>query len=55
MKPIHMAGKINQNGGVSAICFSTPRAISLRVASWTLVTKQVTCTRCLLVLKGAAR
>jgi len=42
----HMADKVNQHGGVSALCFSKPRAINLNVARWTILPEHVTCKKC---------
>ena len=47
MKKYHMADKINQRGGVSALCFSKPRSIDLTRSSWTNQQKYVTCEKCL--------
>jgi len=45
-KIYHMATKINQRGGVSALCFAQPRSINLARASWVLSPENVTCPRC---------
>lgn len=45
-KRYHFAAKINSNGDVSAFCFTTPRAINLKVASWTNRAEAVTCPKC---------
>lgn len=45
-KVYHMASKVNQRGGVSALCFAQPRAINLARASWVLRPEAVTCPRC---------
>ena len=42
----HRADKINQHGGVSALCFSRPRAIDMKRATWTTSDSAVTCGRC---------
>ena len=42
----HMAGKIRGDGAVSAICYTKPMAINLRLASWTNRPEAVTCPRC---------
>lgn len=42
----HMAHKMRPDGGVSALCFSSPRAIDMRRASWTLSPGFVTCKKC---------
>ena len=36
-KLYHKAHLMNPNGGVSALCFKTPRAIDLRKGLWTLI------------------
>lgn len=51
MRIIHKAGKINQRGGVSAICFKSPRAINMKIASWVMRDEAVTCPNCLLKIK----
>lgn len=53
-KIYHMASKINQEGGVMALCFKTPRAINLRTASWTNRRTAVTCPKCQRILAGMA-
>jgi hypothetical protein len=45
-KVIHRADRVNAAGGVSALCFRQPKPIDLKVGSWTLVDKAVTCRRC---------
>ena len=45
-KIYHYAAKINAEGGVSALCFVTPRAIDLSRASWTIRENAVTCRKC---------
>jgi hypothetical protein len=45
-KPVHLAAQIRPDGRVSAACSPQPRAICLRVASWTLCRQFVTCKRC---------
>lgn len=50
----HMAAKVNPAGGVSALCFATPRAISLSQATWTLRPEAVTCKRCQQALRDQA-
>lgn len=42
----HKAAGINDNGDVSALCFSTPRAIDMTKASWTTSDNAVTCAKC---------
>lgn len=50
MKKTHYANKLREDGTVSAICFSTPRAIDLRRATWTNRSGAVTCSKCLDIL-----
>ncbi len=50
-KTYHMADKANQVGGVSALCFKTPRAIDLSRALWTNRPEAVTCPKCRAMLK----
>lgn len=47
MKKYHFASKVNQHGGVSALCYSKPRSICLSNASWTIREEAVTCKKCL--------
>lgn len=49
-KTYHRGDKINQHGGVSALCFAKPRAIDLRRALWTNRDEAVTCPKCRLIL-----
>ncbi len=46
-KRIHLADKIASDGRVSAACFVRPRAINLKVATWTLDPSRVNCQSCL--------
>ncbi len=46
MKKIHKASKIRQDGAVSALCFSSLRAIDLKRSSWTNCDDFVTCSAC---------
>jgi hypothetical protein len=50
-KKYHMADGFNDRGGVSALCFGSPRAINLKVASWTIRPEAVTCKKCLQIMK----
>ena len=45
-KTVHAAHTIAEDGSVSALCYATPHPIDLKVATWTLVPKLVTCGRC---------
>lgn len=42
----HRGDKINQRGGVSALCFSKPRAIDMKRATWVMNDDAVTCPKC---------
>ena len=42
----HKAHRISASGGVSALCFKSPRPINLRVASWVMRDQDVTCPKC---------
>lgn len=53
-KTIHMAGKINTEGEVSALCYVKPRPIDLAKASWTVRAEAVTCRKCRAVLETPA-
>jgi hypothetical protein len=46
-KKCHMAYQVNEKGGVTALCFLSPRAINLKVATWTNREEDVTCPKCL--------
>jgi hypothetical protein len=50
MKTYHRASLINEKGKVSALCFSTARAIDLGKASWTNRDEAVTCRKCLALI-----
>lgn len=45
-KTVHMAYLMNDKGGVSALCYASPRAISLARATWTNREEAVTCGKC---------
>ena len=53
-KVYHFAAKITERGDVSALCFKTPHAINLKVASWTNRHEAVTCQKCFKLLQKAA-
>lgn len=53
-KRYHKASKVNQRGGVSALCFAQPRSIDLSRASWTIRDEAVTCPRCRKLLQQIA-
>lgn len=50
----HMADKTDRFGGVSALCYVTPRRINLKQASWTLRPEAVTCLKCRAKLEAKA-
>jgi len=50
-KIYHKAKKVNAKGQVSALCFTSERAINLTKASWTNRNEAVTCQKCLRVLE----
>ncbi len=54
-KRVHKAGKCDDRGNVSALCYLRPRPIDLRYATWTLRDEAVTCEGCALILKHKAR
>ena len=43
----HMFDLVNHRGEVSALCFKKPRAINMKLASWTIAESAVTCRACL--------
>ena len=46
-RKVHMAGKVNNNGGVSGLCFKRPRSIDMFRSTWTLEKNAVTCATCI--------
>ncbi len=50
-KKYHMADLMRLDWKVSALCFSRPRPINLKVALWTLFPEEVTCKKCLRILQ----
>jgi hypothetical protein len=46
-KPIHMAKGLRDDGAVTALCFTRPRPINLKAATWTNRLSAVTCEKCL--------
>jgi hypothetical protein len=46
VKTYHYADKVNYQGGVSALCYATPRRIDLKRALWTIRPEAVTCPKC---------
>ena len=42
----HMVGIVRCDGAVSPACAKTPRAINLKVATWTNRPEAVTCPKC---------
>jgi len=55
MKPkiVHMASKVNSDGGVSALCYRMPHVIDLSRAMWSLRADAVTCPKCRALMDGA--
>lgn len=45
-KVMHKADRVSISGKVSALCFKKPRAINLKLASWTNRDEAVTCKAC---------
>ena len=45
-KVVHRAKHIREDGAVSALCFTTLRAIDMKRASWTFTAEAVTCRKC---------
>lgn len=54
-KTIHRAKHIRDDGAVSALCYSQPRAIDLSRATWTIRDEAVTCSRCLALMREIER
>lgn len=50
IKVYHFANLFNERGGVSALCFKSPRSINLRRALWTVIPQYVTCAKCIKAL-----
>ena len=48
----HKADKIREDGAVSALCFSQPRAIDMKRATWTTSDDAVTCEKCTAILRA---
>lgn len=46
----HRGDKIDQRGRVSALCFSKPRAIDMKRATWVMSDEKVTCQKCLALI-----
>lgn len=53
-KLYHYAGKVREDGAISALCYTTPHPINLKRSSWTLSEDYVTCPRCRKTLREAA-
>lgn len=51
-KIYHMASLVNQDGGMSALCFKRPRSIDLRRSLWTNRAEAVTCKKCVTKLSS---
>jgi hypothetical protein len=52
-KIYHRAGKINEKGQVSALCYAIPRPIIAKSHLWTLDNNAVTCKKCLIEISNA--
>lgn len=52
---IHLADKVNPDGGVSPLCAAEPYSIDLSKERWTLDPHFVTCGRCHRANKKAPR
>lgn len=53
-KIVHKADRVSISGRVSALCFKKPRAINLKLASWTNRDDAVTCKACKTVMADRA-
>ena len=53
-RPVHLAKKIRPDGAVSPQRAKTPRALNLKVATWTLREEAVTCRKCLDLIAEAS-
>ena len=53
-RTVHMAGKIAEDGGVSARCFAKPRKIDMSRETWTTDPAAVTCPGCKAKIGGAS-
>jgi len=51
-KVYHRGHLVNSDGGVSALCFKSPRPINLAVAMWTNRDDAVTCPKCKAMLRA---
>lgn len=51
--PVHMAKLVSPNGDVSPLCATEPRALNLKVETWTNRQQAVTCRRCKRRLEAA--
>lgn len=53
----HRALGIREDGAVSALCFKSPRAINMKVSTWTIRDEAVTCPHCLEIInaRGSVR
>lgn len=52
-KTVHFGTKVNQYGGVKALCFGVDRAIDLSRATWTNRREAVTCRKCNRIIASA--
>lgn len=47
VRKYHYATFVRKGGAISALCFTRPRAIDMRKATWTISAAAVNCQRCL--------
>lgn len=45
-RTVHMGAKIAEDGSVSALCYRVPHPIDMKIATWTLTARFVTCGKC---------
>jgi hypothetical protein len=46
-KVMHLAKMVRCDGAVSPLCAKKPRALDLRISTWTIRENAVTCKKCL--------
>lgn len=51
----HRGDKVNPAGGVSALCFSTPKPINMKRESWTTSDAGVTCPKCRALIEARSK
>lgn len=52
-RTVHKAKKIRFDGAASALCFTKPRAIDMKRATWVMHDDAVTCKKCLQLIDKA--